>query len=368
MHKPSTDGARPRLLPAPDADAVHVVVPTPRPVAVRLRDLERFGLNRGHVRRAGWERLSQGLHARVVPDRSPADTAKLLSAVLPRNSGFGHLTSAAVRGWWLPQRLPRHVIFATTTSGVHVQRRGMYVRRSAFAEVELVDGIPVMTAPQTLLELARDLSLVDLVPMVDCALAAGADHAEILAAARHRARGSALLRRAVSLADPASESWWESVLRLQHTLTGLGPIEAQVDITADGFLVARADLHLLGTNRYPECDGGEHRTKERHGRDLARDKAMDGLGLERYGYTTQEIASRPEMVIRDAEAARAVSHDARRLRVWWRHSRISSLSPHGQTRLAARLRRYRLAANRSVARSGRPTGPESGQNAPLDAA
>ncbi|MDQ1616593.1 MAG: hypothetical protein QOJ60_2532 [Actinomycetota bacterium] len=337
------------------------------PAAVRLKDVAAFGLNRGNIRRTGWQRLSQGLHVRADPRRSPADTAALLATVLPRDSGFGHLTSAALRGWWLPNRLPRHVVFATTRSGVHVQRHGVYVRRSVYAEVEDIGGVPVMTGPQTLVELARDLPLVDLVPMVDCALAQGVDPAEILeAAARPGVRGGKVLRRALTWADPKSESWWESVMRLQHTLTGLGPVESQVEICGDGVFVARADLHLVGTVRYPECDGGEHRDKDRHSHDLSRDKAMARLGLERFGYTTYEIAMRPESVIRDGETARGLAHDDRRVQLWMRHAWPSTLTAHGRVRLAARLERYRRAAEHPLASSGRSSRPGSGQNSPLE--
>ena len=103
-----------------------------------------------------------------------------------------------------------------------------------------------------------DLSLVDLVPCVDRAMADGVSAAEVRAAMGSRTRGAVTLRRALSLADPRSESWWESVLRLQHVVTGLGPVDCQAEIWTDGTFVARADLHLVGTTRYPECDGGEH--------------------------------------------------------------------------------------------------------------
>lgn len=316
------------------------------PSAVRLRDAEGFGLTRGRLRRAEWARLSQGLYGRPDAARPLPELARAMTEVLPGDSGFGHLTAAALRGWWLPNRLGRHVLLASSASGVHVQRAGVYVRRSRFTEVDVVDEVPLVTAPETLIALACDLTLVDLVPMVDCAIARGATTDEILAAARPRSRGSATLRRAVQLADPRSESWWESVLRLLHTVTGLGPVQCQVDVVADHGFVARADLHLVGTNRYPECDGGEHRTPGRHSRDLGRDKAMHRLGLERYGYTTDEIARAPHVIIRDAEDARGLRHDDRRVRRWWGLARTSSLTAYGRTRLAARLERYRIAANR----------------------
>jgi hypothetical protein len=316
------------------------------PAPVRTRDLPVPGVPLWRLRGPEWERVSHGLHAPAVFPRSVPELARLTAPVLPKDSGFGHLTSARLRGWWLPNELGAHVLLATTRSGVHVQRQGLYVRRSRYAETEMIDGLPLMTAPQTLVELARDLTLVDLVPVVDCALAAGASPDEILAAVRPRARGAGTLRRAVGLADPRSESWWESVLRLVHVVAGLGPVECQVDVAGRNGVVARADLHLVGTDRYPECDGGEHRTRARHLADLRRDKAMHRLGAERFGYTTSEIALQPQVVIQDAEDARGCPHDPRRVARWWAVARGSSLTAYGRTRLAGRLRRYRLAAER----------------------
>jgi hypothetical protein len=235
---------------------------------------------------------------------------------------------------------------ASSTGGLHVQRRGLYVRRSLYSDVEVVDGIPLVVASEVLIELARDLTLVDLVPMVDRALAAGVGVDEILARARARSPGAPVLRCAVQLADPRSESWWESVLRLLHVLTGLGPVECQVEVAGPAGFVGRADLHLVGTDRYPECDGGEHRTRERHARDLRRDKRFARRGAERYGYTTEEIRRQPEVVLRDAEDARGVPHDPARVRRWWSEARASTLTSYGRTRLAARLQRYGMASCR----------------------
>ncbi len=322
------------------------VVPHEAPGFVLLRAADGLGLARHNLLTCGWERLSRGLYAPRSAVRPALESARALSTVLPRDSGFGSLSCAGLRRWWLPNRLRPHVWLATTTSSVHVQRRGLYVRRSRVADLDELDGVPVLSAPHTLVELARDLSLVDLVPMVDCALRDGTRPDEILAAARPRVPGARRLRRAVELADERSESWWESVLRLLHVLTGLGPVECQVPLWHDGVFIARADLHLVGTWRFPECDGGAHRDRERHGKDLDRDKRMSRVRHERYGYTTEEIATNPAMIVRDAENARGRPHDPRRLRIWWGHARTSTLTPYGRALLAARLERYRLAAER----------------------
>ena len=303
-----------------------------------------------HLRRVAWQRVSYGLYAPSAPARDLAELVRLVTDVLPADSGFGHLTSAELRGWWLPNRLPSvhpDLLMASTRSKVHVQRRGLYVRRSDYAGAQRLHGIAVMTAGETLVELARDLSLVDLVPMVDCALAGGASTEDLQAVCRPRTRGVTTLRRAIELADPRSESWWESVLRVMHVVTGLGPVESQVEIRdITGAFVGRADLRLVGTDRYPECDGGDHRTAAQHGKDLKRDKAMSRLGAERYGYTTQEISRSAAMIIRDAEEARGWPHDPRRITAWNQLARVSTLTGHGRARLQARLARYRRAADR----------------------
>jgi hypothetical protein len=333
-------------------ESPHVSMPPTDPWVV-LRD---GVLPRHRLLTLEWERLSRGLYRRRDAQMSMLDTARAVSEVLPRESGFGHLTNAALRGWWLPNRLRGHVMLATTRSGVHVQRRGLYVRRSRVAGLEYIDGVPVVSAPHALVELAADLSLVDLVPLVDCALRDGVDPSAILAAIPPRRPGAPRLRQAVELADERSESWWESVLRLLHVLPGLGPVESQVPLYDDGVFIACADLHLVGTTRFPECDGAEHRRKERHERDLRRDKGMSRRRFERYGYTTGEIAGTPAMIIRDAEEARGWPHDPGRVREWWRHARVSSLTPYGRTLLGARLERYRLAAERGSTRRARRTG------------
>ena len=320
---------------------------------LRPRDSELAGVPSHHLRRVAWQRVTYGLYAPTAPPRDLGDLGdlvRLVAEVLPADSGFGHLTSADLRGWWLPNRLPPvhpDLLMASTRSKVHVQRHGLYVRRSDYACAEWLHGAPVMTAGETLVELARDLSLIDLVPMVDCALAGGASAEELRAVCRARTRGAVTLRRAIELADPRSESWWESVLRVMHVVTGLGPVECQVEIRdVEGAFVGRADLHLVGTDRYPECDGGDHRTAERHDKDLRRDKAMSRIGAERYGYSTQEISRSPAMIIRDAEDARGLPHDFRRIAAWNRLAGGSTLTGHGRARLQARLARYRRAADR----------------------
>lgn len=215
-----------------EEDALTALLPH-RPI-LRLRDAAEWGLLPGRLRSLAWEQISHGLYGPRGVEHTALEMCRGISQVLPRDSGFGSLTSATLRRWWLPNRLRPHVRLATTTSNVHIQRPGLYVRRSKYAEYEEIDGVPVVSAPHTLVELARDLALVDLVPMVDCALRDGVAADDILAAVRPRVPGTRRLRRAVELSDERSESWWESVLRLLHVLPGLGPVQCQVPLWDEG--------------------------------------------------------------------------------------------------------------------------------------
>ena len=312
---------------------------------LRFAERESRGLSRGRLRNGStWRRLGYGLYTPAGSECTISDQARAFSRVLPEDSGFGHLTGAALRGWWMPHRLGPHVVFATTRTSLHAARAGLYVRRSPTTEFDhpvTAGGLRCVSAADTLVELARDLTLVDLVPMVDQALAGGTTTEQIAQRAHRRQHGAPVLRQALALADPRSESWWESVLRLQHVLVGLGPVDCQVEIRdQDSCFVARADLHLVGTRRYPECDGGEHRDRQRHLQDLRRDKSLARLGLERYGYTTEEICHQPQVIIRDAERARGQAPDPTRLRRWLAVAATSSLTAFGRARLTTRLARY----------------------------
>ena len=73
---------------------------------------------------------------------------------------------------------------------------------------------------------------------------------------------------------------------------------------------------------------------------------MSRLGLERYGYSTNEIAYQPGLVIRDAESARGLLPDPGRVATWRRFAAPSTLTAAGRARLLGRLARYRRAADR----------------------
>ena len=291
-----------------------------------------------------WRRVSHGLYVRAAASDEMLERCRQLRPVLPDESAFSHFTGASLLSCWLP-RLPDWLpMMATIAPGEdRPERAGLYVARSrsAFPSAASVGGVPVLAPELVLGQLAEDLPLIDLVVAIDCFLRRRLCCIDdIFDSIRSRQRGLPMLRRALSLCDGRSESPWETILRLLHEFAEI-PVEPQHLVRdADGDILARGDLRIVGTNRIAEYDGADHRTRLRHERDLARDKLLARHGLGRFGYTASEILHHPGLIIRDAEMALGWRHDPDRINAWLVEVERSSLVPLGWRRLLRRLHRF----------------------------
>lgn len=200
-----------------------------------------------------------------------------------------------------------------------------------------VDGLRVADAPTTLLACARDVSLLDLVVLVDSALRSGCPVEDVRAACVPRRRGVVALRAALDLADPRSESPWETILRVMHVTLGASVVPQHPVRDAAGGCVARADLWLEGTTTIHEYDGAVHRGADQHVSDLRRDRALTAAGWTRRGYAAADLRDRPVSVLRDIDDALGRSHDPARIRPWLQLLAPSTVTAAGRTRLLRRL-------------------------------
>lgn len=272
-------------------------------------------LHRGRGR-GGWEPVTRGIHVRA-PEEVPRWWAELhgWQDVLAGEGVLSHLTAARVHGWWLPAAIPGLPVFAALDTDRRVRRPGLAVSRHRQpVERVVVAGLAVTSPRDTLLTCAADLGLVDLVMLADAALSRGVPREELFPA-RSRQPGGALVRAAMSLAEPRTESPWESVLRMLHVTADV-PVRAQHVVTHEGRFVARADLWIEGTRTLPEYDGAVHRDPEQHRDDLDRDRALARAGWRRNGYTARDVIRRPHVVIRDADEALGRPWDPLRVRRW----------------------------------------------------
>ncbi|MDO9377959.1 MAG: hypothetical protein Q7T56_03845 [Nocardioidaceae bacterium] len=326
--------------------------------SIRHRDAAASGLTPRQLRSRTWTHPAAGvaLARRHAHDLTSACVA--IQRVLPAHAVWTHLTAAQLRGWWLPSlpcTLP--LIVSSDVDAPHHDRRGVYVRRCDVPEGHrtVLDGARVASAAWTIAELAEDLCLVDLVVVIDCALHRGdCTVPDLWSVAVPGRRGVRTLRQAIRLADARSESAWETILRLLHVLCDITDVEPQYVVRdARGTFVARADLRIGRSRRLHEYDGGVHRDRDQHQRDLDREKRLARAGWERRGYTAVEVLRHPEQVVIDAEQVLGIMHDPAGLASWRAEVSRSSLTSDGAARLARRLRRFDRRTSRRAAQTVR---------------
>ncbi|WP_134739225.1 hypothetical protein [Nocardioides sp. 503] len=279
------------------------------------------GAELGEVRLAGSRRVSFGLYR---PETGGDEVAELLLdlaawlLVLPPGAVFTHLTGAWLRGWTLP-KVPEGVpVFAAVRREQRRPRRPGLLCSRLVGEpsYELRHGLPVECPEEILLRAARDLGVMDLVIMIDSALHLGdIDVDRMEALLQSRRPGVRQLRTAWLLADGATESAGESVLRLFHRAIGVA-VEPQVEvIDDDGRPLGRVDLLVTGTRSAHEYDGEHHRDKVQQRTDLRRERGL-GATYVRRGFTLDDLLNHPATTMHEIDRALGRAHRSARLTRW----------------------------------------------------
>ena len=301
---------------------------------------------RGRLRLAAYTRVAHGLHRPTTVDDETLSTLAAWQLLMPGHGCFTGLTSALVRGWWLPplpDGLP--VFMAMARDDPRPMRDGVRTSRHPTpVPYDDLDGLRCASVPETLLACARVLGTLDLVVLVDCVLHLGAaTREEIEAVATANRRGGPALRRALARSDGRSESFWETLLRMAHGAFGVA-VEPQHElVAADGTAVARADLLVVGTTSIHEYDGADHRESARQTSDLRRDRRILRAGHVRRGYTADDVVNRPIGILRDADEAIGRDHDPSRVRPWLAMLRESLVTPAGTAAFLRRISGRRAA-------------------------
>jgi hypothetical protein len=178
---------------------------------------------------------------------------------------------------------------------------GVAVRRSTLCAGETVmrRGQPATSVVRTIADLGRRLPLSEAVAALDMAL-----HRRLLglvelrswAAAHRRYRGVARLRRAIELAEPATESVMETRLRLLLVLAGLPRPLAQIPLRDDdGHFVGRPDFYYTRHRLALEYDGSTHRNNLIG--DNRRQNRMVDAGYRVLRFTAADVLSAPDSVV-----------------------------------------------------------------------
>ncbi|RYC05318.1 hypothetical protein [Nocardioides zhouii] len=295
---------------------------------------------RGHPRAVSYVRESHAVHRRADLGQDLLASLHAWQLLMTDEGCFTALTSAEIRGWWLPPLPPGAPVFmALGLDDPRPMRAGVRTSRHTRAiPFEEIGGVRCAAIPETLLACARWLCLIDMVVLLDCVLhTKQCDEAAIKAVVRPRRPGAKALERALALADGCSESPFETLTRLLHVLCGVD-VEPQYVIRDDtGTEVARVDLRIVGTDAAPEYDGDEHEKAPRRVKDRRRDRAIDAAGYVRRGYTSGDILRRGVTVLQDADRSLGRPHDPSRIRPWHDELRKSLFTDSGQAAFLARV-------------------------------
>ena len=302
---------------------------------------------RGHRRGIRWVPVTHGVHRAQTPaepeDHPPFWDEEDLAGwqLLMTDVGcLTGLTALQVHGVPLPPLPGECPVFMALgkddprpmRDGVHTSR---HIRPVPYV---LVRGLRVAVLPEALTAAARWVGVVDLVAMIDAALYLKlVDLKDLEVMSRSRRPGSRRLRTALALVDGRAESLWESLLRMLHVVCDI-EVEPQWPLTdADGILVARADLWVVGTTALHEYDGDEHEKAPRRVVDRRRERRVDREGYVRRGYTSGDVIHRAVTILEDADRSVGRPHDPSRIREWHRLLKDSLFTPAGRTAFLARI-------------------------------
>jgi hypothetical protein len=301
---------------------------------------------RGEIRLVGLRRVCHGLGVTKRQDLS-ADQEfrrdlRAYLLVLPKSAVFTHVTGARLLGWQLP-KLPEQVPVFVAVDGKEPRprRHGLICSRLVRPRdpVPWV-GLPVDRPEEILLRVARDFGLLDLLVLVESALARGhldTDRMDALLATSRP--GVRMLREAWRRATGRSESPGETLLQQFHRTMEV-PFEPQVDLFRDdGTFLCRADLLVCGTVFVHEYDGEHHRDKRQQKSDLRRSRALVGSSYVRRGFVLDDLVNHAAVVMHEIDGALNRPHVLRRLRRWRQLVDNSVYSAAGRDRIMNRWRR-----------------------------
>ncbi|UIP57330.1 hypothetical protein DSM26151_01850 [Agromyces marinus] len=239
---------------------------------------------------------------RLHHEHTYADKCRSTLEVLHPRAFASGTTAAVLHGLPIPATLRDRLELAVPAPARAVRRVGVKARSLRIDERELtnVGGVRVTTLSRTWCELARTLTLPQLVAAADVAVRlVGVDRLERAATYHPDRRLHARLATALDLVDAASESPKESELRALIVLAGLPRPRVNVEVRDErGRFVARVDLLFEEFGEIIEYQGDHHRTDVRQWRrDRTREAELEALGFH-VTEVTQADLDDPHALIR----------------------------------------------------------------------
>ncbi|MGI8900747.1 MAG: type IV toxin-antitoxin system AbiEi family antitoxin domain-containing protein [Nocardioides sp.] len=332
------------------------------PEAFTTQDACEVGLSR-HVlarllRTEQVTKLQRGLYRRCTPNANEQLRWELIkhdhrvraAAALRAHPGhaLSHVTNAVARGWPVnlhPESLVHLTAITVQPRSRRVADRFLHHSDSVINDLELIGGMPALTASRTVADCLRTMKLPAGVAVADAALRLDATRREVeeVLTSQHRWVGRPRAVTALALVDPRRESWLESFSFVRLWERGIELPTPQVEVY-DEFdrFVARVDGMWIADGTVAEADGtgkyliptsgsteptarsaAERVISERH-----RERAVLDLGLEVARWDNHEIQHQLDDVVRRVQRTR-LTGSIRRFRGHLRvEGRVIDLTEH----------------------------------------
>ena len=266
---------------------------------ISIQQAEAAGVSRHQLRGPNWRQVGRG---RVIW-ADLEDASGLVRAPRPELLApgvvFSHRTAGSIYGLDLGQLA---LIEVTAPNGRTAwPRPGLHIRHAQLDDADTCErhGAPVTSPVRTAFDLARHLPLAEAVAAVDMAL-----HRRLLDLAaleryvldRPCWQGVIQARRVAELAEPATESWMESVLRMTLIRGGLPRPRVQTTLVSSrGAFIARVDMLYEQARVVIEYDGANHR--DRLVEDNRRQNRLLGAGYIVLRYTAADVHHRAGTIV-----------------------------------------------------------------------
>ena len=254
------------------------VTPDGLPTVFTRSEALAAGVSAGELRGPRYRRVFHNVYARSEVAQETRVRALAALTIGPDAALVARQTAAELMGGVVPPDVRVHLTLPTgrlRARGIRAVRRR--VRRSA-----RIAGVRVTTAEDTFVELAADLSLVELVVLGDSLVSKGRTTPDSLVAASSDGSGPVgeLCRRAAGLVRAGVDSPMESRLRMLLVLAGLPePVVNHIEYDDHGGWVRRFDLSFPEQRLAIEYDGRQHAQSQRQWeRDVERREELDQDG------------------------------------------------------------------------------------------
>jgi hypothetical protein len=250
--------------------------PEPLPTALsigafRVDEAPPLGVSRSRLRAADLTSPHHGVRMLGAAGRDALSRAQAFAPLLLPDEAFSHGTAALLIGMRTPMRMRDAPLHVTTIGSRRARRRpGVIGHRAADRLLWTTAlGLAVTEPVSTWLDLASELSLVELIVMGDGLLArrdpvVGVAELEARVLSAVGQRSIAKVRAAMAHLRPGTDSGRETQLRLLLLAAGIREPEVNGAIRDEsGRVIAHGDLVWREERVIVEYDGDHHRTDRR---------------------------------------------------------------------------------------------------------